>query len=957
MIKTITLGLLFLYPIVSLGQVKDTTLAFEYKKQALQFADDLQHDSATVYYHKAAEIYQINKQWNRYYLAALKQGHQLKRLKKYKQAQELAVKAMAAIHQKKIDQQQELIGEYWGLVGELEQQQGHHKKAVDACLKAEKILIKAQKRISALRIKVFRANVLLDLAYHNQSLAMLKQVEKALKKYPLSKKIKYIMIDLYLFRSVLEISYLRAYDQVLETCRRGITLIETMKPTKLALYDKAQFYYNQGTIYKNQGKLLKAKNSYRHCIRLMEIAKGKKHVRTALGILQLGRVYVKERKLDSALYFIKKSLDLHLLKYSADHSKLAYIYNNMGYIHSLKKNYKQANQSYTKALKSLRKAYGTIHPSLVLVYGYIASNYGYMRQYQKSLEATHKALMSNTRTFRDTNVYAIPPFKDYYNINFFLGGIIGKGNALTQVASSVKELEIALKHYKVADRYIRQFRKGMKDKNDQLLVGRILHSVPYYGLKTCELLYQKTRDQKYLEDAFYFAERSKASLLISSLAEAKAKRFGNIPVNLLKEELALRKKHAFYQTQLSLNKGITYQDSLYQIDHAYEELIKKFEQRYPKYAQLKFEQKRVTLSDIQQTLSPKTALLEYTFCRYDIYLMLITRHQVKLIRIPDVEKVKQLLGNYYNQLDAQARLKKFAQASHQLYRAILQPAQAHLAGIKKLVIIAPATENIPFEALVTQSMLGKKLGDNFSRPNYLVKNYQMSYHYSATLWQQQVQKATPSSPQLTAFAPFSTGEAKVYNTRSQQGKLPESGVEVKAIYNLFKQKGFTAEAYLSKTATKSTFLQKTKQASFIHIASHSKANTDNTGLARISFAADNGKRKDSPKNLLSSEIYNLELNAELLVLSSCESGVGKFVKGEGVLSLVRSFLYAGAKNILFSLWEIDDLYTRQLMVAFYKNLLNQSQFDYQQSLRAAQLTMIQQGIHPKHWAGIIMIGR
>lgn len=957
MIKVLTFGLLLLYPIISSGQAKDTTLALDYKKRALQFANDLQHDSAIVYYHKAAEIYQVNKQWNRHYLAVLKQGHQLKRQNKYKQAQKLAARSIAAIYRKKIDQQQELIGKYWGLVGELEQWQGHHKKAVDACLKAEEILIKAKKRIPALRIKVFRANVLLDLAYHNQSLVMLKQVEKALEKYPLSKKIKHIMIDLYLFRSVIQISYLRAYDQVLEVCHKGITLIETMKPTKLALYEKAQFYYNQGTIYKNQGKLLKAKNSYRHYIHLMEITKGKKHVRTALGILQLGRVYVKERKLDSALYFIQKSLNLHLLKHKANAPELAYIYNNLGYVYTLKKNYKRANQDYTKALTSLKKVYGTIHPNLVLLYVYMASNYGYMGQYRKSLEITHKALMSNTRTFRDTSMYAIPPFKDYYNINFFLGGIIGKGNALTQVSSSVKGLKIALQHYKIADRYIKQLRKGVKDKNDRLLVGRLLNNIPVYGIRTCELLYQKTGDQKYLEDAFYFAERGKASLLISSLAEAKAKRFGDIPVNLLKEELALRKKHAFYQTQLSLNKGATYQDSLYQIGHVYEALIKKFEQHYPKYAQLKFEHKRVTLRDIQQTLSPKTALLEYTFCRYNIYLLLITRNQVKLIRIPDVEKVKQLLSNYYNQLDAQARLKKFAQASHQLYRAILQPAQPYLTGIKKLVIVAPATENIPFEALVTQSTRGKKLGDNFSRPHYLVKSYQMSYHYSATLWQQQVQKVTPSSPQLAAFAPFSTGEAKVYNTRNPQGKLPESGVEVKAIYNLFKQKGFTAEAYLSKNATKSIFLQKAKQASFVHIASHSRANTDNTRLACISFAADNDQRKDLPKNLLSSEIYNLELNAELLVLSSCESGVGKFVKGEGVLSLVRSFLYAGAKNILFSLWEVDDLYTRQLMVAFYKNLLNQSQFDYQQSLQTAQLTMIQQGVHPKHWAGIIMIGR
>lgn len=957
MIRAIILISFFLYPILSPGQTKDTTLAFEYKKQALQFEENIQYDSALVYYRKATEIYRAKKQWFQYYYTRLREGRQLVYLGKPEQAKTRAAETRAILKRKKINKKVLLMAHCWNITAVANHRRGYRKESMKACLKAEQMFTKAGKPLKALRVKLVRISVLYRLGLYAQVLATIKEAKKELKQSPQSPALTRLKIGVYLLQCSVQVGYLRAYDKALKSCYQGLALSKNLKLTKQDLENKSSFYFNQATIFKAKGELSKAKQKFRQNIRLTTQVKGEKHITTIEGILQLGRVYIKEQKLDSALYYIKKSAALYLLKYSEDDPKLAYVYNNLGYIYTLKKDYKQANQNYAKALTSLKKVYGSIHPNLVLLYIYMGANYNYMGQYKKALKTAHQALMSNTRTFRDTNVYAIPPFKDYYNINFFLGNIIGKGNALTYASGTIEELKIALKHYKTADRYIKQLRKGVKDKNDRLLVGRILNSIPVYGIKTCELLYQKTRDRKYLEEAFYFAERNKASLLISSLAEAKAKKFGNIPASLLKEELLLRKKHAFYQKQLKFNKGTSYQDSLYMVDHAYEELIKKFEQRYPKYAQLKFEQKRVTLQDIQQTLSPETALLEYTFCRYNVYLMVITRKQVKLIRIPDVEKVKQFLSNYYNQLDAQARLKKFAKASYQLYQAILQPAQTYLTKVKKLVVIAPDTENIPFEALVTQPTLGKNLGDNFARPSYLVKKYQISYHYSASLWQKNIQNRVPTPPQLTAFAPFSTGEAKVYHTRSQPGKLPESGVEVKAIYNLFQARGFTAEAYLSKTATKNAFLQRATQASFVHIASHSKANADNAGLARISFAANNNKRKNLSENLLSNEIYNLELNAELLVLSSCESGIGKFAEGEGVLSLVRSFLYAGARNILFSLWEIDDLYTRQLMVAFYKHLLNQPKFDYQRSLQAAQLSMIQQGIHPKHWAGIIMIGK
>lgn len=109
--------------------------------------------------------------------------------------------------------------------------------------------------------------------------------------------------------------------------------------------------------------------------------------------------------------------------------------------------------------------------------------------------------------------------------------------------------------------------------------------------------------------------------------------------------------------------------------------------------------------------------------------------------------------------------------------------------------------------------------------------------------------------------------------------------------------------------------------------------------------------------LYADETYNLDLNADLVVLSSCESGLGKLAEGEGFLALTRGFLYSGARNILFSLWKINDRETCDLMVDFYKYYLNGD--DFSKALRKAKLNMLKnpKTAKPGLWGGFILVGK
>jgi len=142
----------------------------------------------------------------------------------------------------------------------------------------------------------------------------------------------------------------------------------------------------------------------------------------------------------------------------------------------------------------------------------------------------------------------------------------------------------------------------------------------------------------------------------------------------------------------------------------------------------------------------------------------------------------------------------------------------------------------------------------------------------------------------------------------------------------------------------------------LHFATHGFVNSEKPELSGILLAQDSIGNQDGI--LYSGEIYNLKLNADLVVLSACETGLGKINKGEGIIGLTRALLYAGSKNIIVSLWQVSDESTSDLMIDFYNNLLNTKNKSFSDPLRKAKLKMISEGkfAHPFYWSPFILVG-
>ena len=173
---------------------------------------------------------------------------------------------------------------------------------------------------------------------------------------------------------------------------------------------------------------------------------------------------------------------------------------------------------------------------------------------------------------------------------------------------------------------------------------------------------------------------------------------------------------------------------------------------------------------------------------------------------------------------------------------------------------------------------------------------------------------------------------------------------------MFEKKNKDAVGYFHAEASEENFKLNLSQFDYVHIATHGIFNEDKPQLSGIIFSQPVDSAYCEDGILYTGETYNLNLNANLVVLSSCESGIGKLFRGEGLMALTRGFMYSGTANIIVSFWKVSDKHTSELMTEFYTKVLNDN--SYANSLREAKLKMIEHAAtaFPKSWSSFVLIG-
>lgn len=681
----------------------------------------------------------------------------------------------------------------------------------------------------------------------------------------------------------------------------------------------------------------------------------------------IGLIYVNLKQYDQALNYFNKSLSYRKTKHSDNHPRIASTYLNIANVYQKQGKFNLALKAYQKALSIWEKfkqniALANLYNSLATLHQQKSNNKGTLLAYQK-------ALVHNSKTFKDSlNISKNPGINQFKNGPLFLTSLQGKASVLFSKGDRLS-LEIALQTYQLCDEVIQKSRQQYVRYQDKLALAKISAEVYENALKTCYQLIKKqpTKEQQYTELAFHFSERNKASILREALQEANAK-FG-LPKDLQEQEQDLKVNLAYYEKQLASAqlgkdsiKVSRFQNKLFELNRQHEKLTQMLETRYPRYYQLKYNTVLASIAEIKKHLPAKALLVEYFTTPNILYAFVVAKNQCKMLALPGGSGFRQVLRKYVRSIKMRKRATEFTKTSYAAYQQLLQPLEAYLKGKDQLIVVGDdLLLSIPFEPLITQK--APDLLASFDKLPFLLHQYSLSYHYSANLMVQPMrQKQNQHRQAFLGFAPVFT-KSKTSHTRDNDNgsirALPYTEKEIDKIIAIFSQNAQQVKAAMHQQATEALFKSIGQQYRFVHLATHSVTNAQHPELAYIQFEpTPNHQDRYNEGRLYANEIYALKLNADLVVLSSCESGSGKIERGEGMMGLNRGFLYAGARNVVYSLWKVNDRPTSEFMIRFYHHLIV-GKLPFHKALQRTKQEYIKKHPlkRPHDWAGFLIIGQ
>jgi CHAT domain-containing protein len=470
----------------------------------------------------------------------------------------------------------------------------------------------------------------------------------------------------------------------------------------------------------------------------------------------------------------------------------------------------------------------------------------------------------------------------------------------------------------------------------------------------------------YDQECYFFVEKAKARAFLDNLQDGKINLKRELSLEIKEKEYRINRGISRLQTSL-LKSNLDEKErneilnKLEDLEDQYQNLILQIKRENPEYANIVYPEP-YKLAEIQEKLlSDDTAIVEYFQGKEHSFVFCITKNDFEVKNLSSIKQLNESVYAYLKLLSS-GKDKNFQgiPASRYLYQQLILPFHGRIKNKKNLIIIPDGhLHYLPFETLVADE----------SKIRFLVEDYKMSYAPSASSLINLLERKRKVNDKkdLLAFADPVYVFQKMPESEINAGRilrefylekgfafypLKYSSREVKQIAKLFEKP--YRDIYIGKKA-REEILKKLSLTDYkiIHFATHGLLDEDVAGRSGLVLTLDDDPAEDGFYQVR--EIYNTRLNADLVVLSACQTGKGKLEKGEGVSGLSRAFLYAGAESVVVSLWNINDKSTALFMNHFY-NYLTRGEPKVQ-ALRLAKLKMQQSKYsHPYHWAAFVLIG-
>jgi CHAT domain-containing protein len=327
-------------------------------------------------------------------------------------------------------------------------------------------------------------------------------------------------------------------------------------------------------------------------------------------------------------------------------------------------------------------------------------------------------------------------------------------------------------------------------------------------------------------------------------------------------------------------------------------------------------------AEIKSNIPKDEALVEYYYAEKDMFAFILSAQGLKAVKL-NSDNLAENIQQFRKLLESPIS-NDYMELSRQLYKRLIQPLESSLDNKKIIIVPHGAMHYLPFNALHD----GKR---------YLIERYSIRILPSASVIKYLHVKRMSKPADILVFGNPDLGDPRYDLVYAENEAIAVARTLPKS------------RVLLRKEATETAFNKYGRGFKFIHFATHGQFNADAPLKSALMLARD----AESDGMLTVDKLYSAKLDADLVTLSACETGLGKIANGDDIVGLTRGFLYAGSSSIVASLWKVDDLATSQLMTQFYSNLRNT---DKRESLIQAQLDTKKKYPHPYYWAAFQLTG-
>lgn len=526
-----------------------------------------------------------------------------------------------------------------------------------------------------------------------------------------------------------------------------------------------------------------------------------------------------------------------------------------------------------------------------------------------------------------------------------------------RVSGNLALLHNALNQYVKADGYLSSNLSQLATESSILVFRNSWFFLYEEAIKTCLLLHKHEASPSALNKAYEFAEKSKAHLLRQSQQDFAARIEAGLDSTKWREEKVLKNEVAFAKAAL-VGASSEMQDSLNiafsQATDRYDSFVKKLRLENSKYYELRYQLTTSSTEEIQKSLSPAQAFIQFFEGDSVLYQFVIlpdttwTRTIPKTqILVERVDSFQHLIAQDPNEgIGFDSAWSQYREYGYALYEELYEPLIPQLRGVKDLILVPDGIlMKVPASALLTQA----DYTDNQHSP-FLLHEYAISYEFSGTTYISAQKKETGQALEILGVAPNFSG------SELQPLKRTSEGLE--------KIGQITSGKYLKdRKATKKNVSKYLKDYGILYFATHAQMDTTAPLFSRLAFTPEDLPLDHDRDYLYAYEIYNDTLAAQLTILGACETGIGAYERSEGMISLGRAFAYAGCPSLVMSLWKAQYISTSlDILPGFLQKLSEKQpkgralQKAKQDFLEKARENGWEDEIFPYAWATFISVG-